>query len=738
MNKNKINRNKIGLCLALASGALMFYLFDLGQYLDLGYLQSKQQLFADYYRSSPAQTIAAFMLIYVVATTFSFPGAALLTLLAGAIFGLLAGTVIVSFASTVGATLAFLLSRTLLRDSIERRFAQQIKAIDEGVEKDGAFYLFTLRLVPLFPFFVVNSLMGLTSIRTLTYFWVSQLGMLAGTIVYVNAGTEMAKLDSLSGILSAPLLMSFALLGLFPLLSKFLGTKFVNAVRANRALKRFRKPKQFDANMIVIGAGAAGLVSSYIGSVTKAKVVLIEKDKMGGDCLNTGCVPSKAILRTAKIKSYIDRADAFGLSNASVEVEFKKVMQRVRRVVEKIAPHDSIARYSELGVECVVGEARLTSPWTVEVDGRQISARNIVVATGARPFVPPIPGLELVDYLTSDNVWKLEQLPARMIVLGGGPIGCELSQAFARLGAKVTQVEQMPRLMMREDDEVSDYIKHKFTADGIDVRLLCRAEAIHVRDGEKFLVCKTGAVIEEIPFDEILISVGRAANTQGFGLRDLGVKTTERGTIEVDEYLQTNIPTVYACGDVAGPYQFTHTAAHQAWYVAVNSLFGRFKKFKVDYSVIPWATFTDPEVARVGLNEADAKQRDIAYEVTRFEIDDLDRAIADEEDHGFIKVLTVPGKDRILGVTIVGHHAGDNIAEYVQAMKQGIGLNKILSTIHIYPTLTEANKYVAGEWKRARTPERLLAWVEKYHAWMRRDKSTSGEVIAQPLEQSNV
>lgn len=721
-----MNRNKLILCIALFTIGYLFYALDLQQYLNLAYIKEQQQTFTAYYQQNPALVIGGFVTVYVISAAFSFPGAALLTLLAGAIFGLVLGTIIVSFASTIGATLAFLLARYLLRDSVEKRFSKQVKAIDAGIEKDGAFYLFTLRLVPLFPFFVVNSLMGLTSIKVRTYFFVSQLGMLAGTAVYVNAGTELARLDSLSGILTPPLLLSFALLGIFPIIAK----KGVAALQARRALSGYDKPKQFDTNLLVIGAGAAGLVSAYIASATKAKVTLIEKHKMGGDCLNTGCVPSKAILRSAKIKSYIDRADEFGLSNANAEVEFEKVMNRVHRVIEKIEPHDSVERYTNLGVDCVQGEAKLISPWVAEVNGQQISAKNIVIASGARPFVPPIPGLSDVDYLTSDNIWQLKTLPKRLIVLGGGPIGCELTQSFARLGAKVTQVEMAPRLMLREDPEVSNHVQQKFEREGIDVRVGCRAEKVEVRDGEKFLLCRVDDQVQEISFDQILVAVGRAANTSGMGLEELGVRITDRGTVEVNEYLQTNIPNIYACGDVAGPYQFTHTAAHQAWYVAVNSLFGSLKRFKVDYRVIPWATFTDPEVARVGLNELEAIDQGIDFEVTRYDIDDLDRAIADEEDHGFIKVLTAPGSDKILGVTIVGHHAGDAIAEYVQAMKHNIGLNKILSTIHIYPTLTESNKYVAGEWKKARAPQNVLAWVERYHTWRRGGKTATATTTA--------
>ncbi len=677
-----------------------FFVFDLQQYLSLEYFNQQRAAILDFYQINPWQTILIFFAVYVLITSLSLPGAALMTLIAGAIFGLVTGTIIVSFASTIGASLAFLVSRYLFKDLIQSRFKQQLSAINKGVEKDGAFYLFALRLVPAFPFFIINLVMGLTPIKTWTFYWVSQVGMFVGTIVYVNAGTQIAQLDSLAGILSPEIILSFALLGIFPLIAK----KFIDYLK---------KPKHFDTNLVVIGAGSGGLVSSYIAAAVKAKVTLIEKHKMGGDCLNTGCVPSKALLRSAKMLSYIKRASEYGFKNASVDFEFADVMERVQRVIKQVEPHDSVERFSKLGVDCIQGEATITSPYTVEVNGKQITTRNIIIASGGRPFVPPIPGLKESGYLTSDTIWNLRTLPKRLVILGGGPIGCELAQAFARLGSKVIQIQRAKHIMVREDTEVSEIIEAKFAKEGIEV--LTSHKALRVE--QKQLICEHEGKEVSIAFDEILVAVGRAANSMG--LEKLGIRLTARGTVEVDEYMRTNIPTIYACGDVAGPYQFTHTAAHQAWYAAVNSLFGKFKKFKVDYSVIPWTTFTDPEVARVGLNEQDAKRQGIKYEVTKYGIDDLDRAIADEEAHGFVKVLTKPGKDKILGVTIVGHHAGELIAEYIQAMKWGIGLNKILGTIHIYPTLTEANKYAAGEWKRAHAPANILKWIEKYHAWRR-------------------
>jgi dihydrolipoamide dehydrogenase len=481
----------------------------------------------------------------------------------------------------------------------------------------------------------------------------------------------------------------------------------------------YPRPKKFDYNLVVIGAGAAGLVTAYIAAAVRAKVALIEKHKMGGDCLNTGCVPSKALIRSAKILSYVKRAREFGFDGGNIEFDFERVMERVHKVIQKIAPHDSVERYSKLGVACISGEAKITSPYTVEVNGNLLTTQKIVIASGARPFVPPIDGLDQVDYLTSDTVWQLKKLPPRLLVLGGGPIGCELAQTFCRLGSAVTQVEMMPQLMGREDADVAALIREKLASEGVRVLTGHRAKAVKTETGEKNLVCDHSGQDVRIPFDEILVAVGRAANISGFGLEELGVALTPGKTISANEFLQTSIPTIYCAGDVVGPYQFTHAAGYQAWFAAVNALFGGLKSFKVDYSVIPWATYTDPEVARVGLNERDAEEKGVAYELTRYGLDDLDRAIADSEDHGFIKVLTKPGTDKILGVTIVGAHAADIIAEYVFAMKHRLGLDKILGTVHIYPTMSEANKYAAGEWKKAHAPERILNWLAAYHAWSR-------------------
>ncbi len=695
----------------------------LQEHIRLESLKSNQEALRLQFETHPVATAFVFLGIYIFAAAISLPGATVLTLAGGAIFGIVSGTVLVSFASTIGATLAFLVSRFLLRDFVQSRFKSKIAKINQGVESEGAFYLFTLRLVPVFPFFLINLVMGLTPIRVWTFFWVSQVGMLAGTLVYVNAGTQLAKLESLKGILSPQILGSFVLIGILPLLSRRLLKTVGRARHSNpttgKPLPKFAKPKSFDYNMVVIGAGSGGLVTAYLAAALKAKVALVEKHRMGGDCLNTGCVPSKALIRSARAAFEAKQLPKFGLdASPKVDVDLAKVMDRVHRVIAEIAPHDSVERYSKLGVECIQGEAKVLSPYEVLVNGRVLTSKNLVIATGASPLLPPIPGLADCSPLTSDSLWQLRELPQRLLVLGGGPIGCELAQAFARLGSSVTVVEGASRLLSREDEEVSNFVKAKFEQEGLTVKLGHLATRADL--ATKSLVCEADGKNVALPFDQILVALGRKANVKGFGLEELGLEVSKNGTLAADEFLRsTNYQNIYLCGDVTGPYQFTHTAAHQAWYAAVNALFSPLKKFKADYRVIPWCTFTDPEVARVGLSEQEAREKQIEFEVTRYGIDDLDRAITDSENEGFVKVLTKPGSDEILGATIVGRHAGEMISEYILAMKHGLGLNKILGTIHIYPTFSEANKFAAGVWKRAHAPAQILNWLGRFHAWRR-------------------
>ncbi|MEE4186026.1 MAG: FAD-dependent oxidoreductase [Gammaproteobacteria bacterium] len=708
--------------IAIAALAALVVTLDLHTLFTLDNFRAQQAEVDAWVAERPIAAPLIYFGIYVLVAALSIPGAAVMTLTGGALFGLVKGTLLVSFASSIGATLAFLFSRFLLRDYVERRFAGVVTRINKGIAEEGAYYLFTMRLIPVFAYFVINLAMGLTRLPTRTFYWVSQLGMLPFTIVYVNAGTQLGQLESPSGILSPGLLGSFALVGLFPLLAR----KLVNYARARKRYSGFTRPDRFDTNLIVIGAGSAGLVTAYIAAAAKAKVTLIEREAMGGDCLNTGCVPSKALIRSSRIARYIDRAAEFGLHSTSRVTDFPAVMQRVRNVIGAIAPHDSVERYTDLGVDCVSGTAQLTSPWSVSVNGTTLTARSIVIATGGRPAVPPVPGLQDIDYLTSDTLWQLQELPERLLVMGGGAIGCELAQAFRRLGSQVTLVEMADRLLASEDPAVGAMLAKSFQADGIELMLgsqvtQCLAGGKSAPAGDDVAICTgTGGAEVRVAFDALLVATGRQGNTTGLGLETLGVTPNANGTIPVNEYLQTVYPNIYACGDVAGPYQLTHAAAHQAWYAAMNALFGKLWKFRVDYSVLPRAVFCDPEIASVGLNETTAQQQGMDYEITTYGIDDLDRAIADGEAHGEVRVLTPPGKDTILGVSIVGPHAADIISEYVLAMRHGLGLGKILGTVHIYPTLAEANKFAAGNWRKRHLSGRLLA----LSAWWNRRQMT--------------
>lgn len=708
---------RLPIILLFAAAIFAWFQFDLGQYLTLDALKARQEGVAALYAANPAAVIGGYFAAYVALTALSFPGAAVLTLAGGAIFGLGLGLLVVSFASTIGATLAFMVSRYLLRDLVQGKFGERLAAINTGVERDGAFYLFSLRLVPVFPFFVVNLLMGLTPIRTFTYFWVSQIGMLLGTAVYVNAGTQLAGISSLRDIASPGVLASFAALGLLP----WVGKVVMGGLKRRRVYARWPRPRRYDRNLVVIGGGAAGLVSAYIAATVKAKVTLVESHKLGGDCLNYGCVPSKALIKSARIAHQMRHADAYGLAPHDPQFDFRAVMARVRGIIAAIEPNDSVERYTGLGVDMELGHARIIDPWTVEItrhDGstQRLTTRSIVIAAGAAPLVPPLPGLTPTNHLTSDTLWDgfsaLDALPGRIIVLGGGPIGCELAQALARLGAAVQQVEMGPRLLPREDADVAAIAHAALVASGVEV--LTGHAALRV-EGDNQLIVGHGGHERALPYDALIVAVGRKARLTGYGLEELGIETDK--TVVTDDYLATLYPNIYACGDVAGPYQFTHVASHQAWYAAVNALFGQFRRFKADYRVIPWTTFLDPELARVGLSEDEARAKGIAHEVTIYHLHELDRAIADSAATGFVKVLTPPGKDRILGATIVGEHAGELLAEYVLAMKHGLGLGKILGTIHTYPTMAEANKFAAGNWKRANAPQGLLRLARRYHAW---------------------
>ena len=725
MKPQKPYKKSLSITIVLSLAILGFFIFrqDILDTLAQLNLQSLKDNYASlkiYFNNRPFQSSLVYVAIYILVTALSLPGAVILTLAGGAIFGLWWGIILVSFSSTLGATAAFLLTRFFFRNYIRSRFGDKLTTINEGIKKDGAFYLFTLRLIPVFPFFVINVLMALTALKTWTFYWVSQLGMLLGTVIYVNAGTQLATLNSTGDILSIDLIISLCVVGLLPITAKL----FIGLIRRKRIYAKWTRPKQFDYNLIVIGGGAAGLVSSYIGAAINARVALIEKHKMGGDCLNTGCVPSKALIKTAQFLEQARQSKKLGLDKAEVHYEYSDIIKRVQKIIKKIEPHDSRERYTELGVECMQGAATITSPWTVTVDGthgqQEISARSIIVAAGASPVVPHLPNIDQIQYVTSDTIWDMKDLPKKLIVIGGGAIGCELAQAFKRLGSEVILIESENRILIKEDSEVTEIIENQLTDEGVTVLTRHRAKGFISEKGTQILVCDSPNGEVRLTFDVILFAIGRRANINGYGLETIDAISDEDIILPTNDFLETRYPNIYACGDVTGRMQFTHAAAHQAWHAVVNSLFGTFKKFPIDFSAVPWATFTHPEIARVGVNEEEAKMTNLPYEITTYGIDDLDRAITDSEDRGFIRVLTQPGSDKIIGVTIVCEGASEIISEFVLAMKYKLGLNKILATTHIYPTFSEANKYVAGEWKRKNKPERLLRILKIFHQIRRR------------------
>ena len=725
MKPQKPYKKSLSITIVLSLAILGFFIFrqdilDILAQLNLQSLKDNYASLKIYFNDRPFQSSLVYVAIYILVTALSLPGAVILTLAGGAIFGLWWGIILVSFSSTLGATAAFLLTRYFFRNYIRSRFGDKLTTINEGIKKDGAFYLFTLRLVPIFPFFVINVLMALTALKTWTFYWVSQLGMLLGTVIYVNAGTQLATLNSTGDILSIDLIISLCVVGLLPITAKL----FIGLIRRKRIYAKWTRPKQFDYNLIVIGGGAAGLVSSYIGAAVNARVALIEKHKMGGDCLNTGCVPSKALIKTAQFLEQARQSKKLGLDKAEVHYEYSDVIKRVQKIIKKIEPHDSRERYTELGVECMQGTATITSPWTVTVDGtngqQEISARSIIVAAGASPVVPHLPNIDQIQYVTSDTIWDMKDLPKKLIVIGGGAIGCELAQAFKRLGSEVILIESENRILIKEDSEVTEIIENQLTDEGVTVLTRHRAKGFISEKGTQILVCDSPNGEVRLTFDVILFAIGRRANINGYGLETIDAISDEDIILPTNDFLETRYPNIYACGDVTGRMQFTHAAAHQAWHAVVNSLFGTFKKFPIDFSAVPWATFTHPEIARVGVNEEEAKMTNLPYEITTYGIDDLDRAITDSEDRGFIRVLTQPGSDKIIGVTIVCEGASEIISEFVLAMKYKLGLNKILATTHIYPTFSEANKYVAGEWKRKNKPERLLRILKIFHQIRRR------------------
>lgn len=689
---------------------ILFFALDGDDYLTLELIRTQLANFQALFDDSLLKMAGGFFLLYVAAASLSIPGTALLPLVSGALFGLGWGLLIASFASAIGASLAFLLARTLLRGFVERRFRKPLRTINRGLERDGSFYLFSLRLVPVFPFFIVNLAMGLTRLKLRTFYLVSQVGMLPSVAVYTIAGEQLSELESLADILSLEMLFSLILLGLLPLLGK----RISNVARSRRERWEHRRPRAFDYDIVVIGAGCAGLTASHIASAMEARVALVDKHDMGGADVNTGSVPSKALTRAARAAQDMRAAARFGVHGNEPRIDFAEVMAYVRDAIRAAQSH------VDPGIDVIEGAAHLESPWVVRVGERRLAARHIVIATGARPKIPDLPGLECIDVLTSENLWSLEMLPERLVILGGDSIGCELGQSFARLGSRVTLIESGPRLLAREDAEVGELLRHQLASEGIDIRTHTWAIGVESDDqGNHALVAEFDGKRDVLPFDRLLVDVGRQANVSGLGLEELGIETTDEGALEVNELLQSRYTNIWACGEVCGPYPLAHVGAYQARHATINALFGEFRTFATDYHIMPVVTYVQPEIARVGLNEQEAQTQGIDYEVTRYAMTESDRALAEDATAGFVKVLTVPGRDRILGATLVGENAGEYLAEFTLAMKRGIRLGKLLDTLHPHPTFSEANRAVAAAWKRAHRHERTLRWLRRYFAWRR-------------------
>lgn len=706
--------------LVLIAVFIIITIFDLTRYLNLAYIKSQVEIWAYQLENNLFIFSLIFFLIYVIVTSLSIPGAALLTLLAGTLFGLVGGTIIVSFASTLGATGSFLFSRYLLKDNIEKKFRASYKKINEGLLKEGPLYLFALRLVPIVPFFVINLVMGITRIRVLTYMLTSQVGMLAGTIVYVNAGRSLRELNSTAGIFTFKLWISFILLASLPFISK----KILASIRKIKAYKQFKKPKKFDTNLVVIGAGSGGLISAYIAATIKAKVILIEKNKMGGDCLNTGCVPSKAILSASKYARVHLEAKKHGITLSPPKISFSSIMESVHKAIETVAPHDCIERYESLGVQCVQGEAKIISPWEVKVNDRVITTKSIIIATGGTPRIPDIQGITpsiINDYiLTSDTVWSLTTLPPSLLILGGGPIGCEMALAFSSMGSEVTLVHTHSHILSKEDDEVGAFAETILQKNG--VKIICNHTAIEVHKKARNIVVdvqnKEGKT-QSIACNKMLCAIGRTAHLDNVLEKNIHIDTLENGSISTNKALQTNIPNIYAVGDCVGPHQFTHIASHMAWYAAVNALLGHIKTFEINYAIVPAVTFLTPEIGRVGLSEKEAKEQGIEYQVSIYHMNESDRAIAEQKTEGFIKVITAGTSDTILGAVVISERGGEILAQFILAMKNKLGLGKILGTILPYPTYAESAKSVAGVWKKKNAPDKIINLLGKYFKMMR-------------------
>ena len=690
----------------LITATACFFYFDLSQYLTLESIKAHSGALHGKVQANPWWAAAVFCAVYAALTALSFPGTVVLTLLAGALFGLLEGTLLVSVASNVGALVAMLISRFMLRDWVQRRFGKQIAGINKGLAREGTFYLVSLRLIPLVPFVLLNPALGLTRINIWTFWWTTQLGMLPGHAIYVNAGEKLVGLRSLSGILSPSIIGTLVLLAVFPILA----TRLLTFYKARKVYRGWRKPKRFDCNLVVIGGGTGGLATARVAASLKARVSLVERERLGGLAMHDGGVPSKALCHVAN-RSQGQHSDE----------AFTEAMAQMRHLAEAARRDISVDQYRRLGVDVIQGEARISSPWTVDVGGRTLTTRAIVIATGSRPQIPSIPGLAAVEPMTSDTLWALSERPERLLILGSGADACEFAQAFQRLGCQVTLASEDERLLSQEDAEVSEMMAKVLTADGIEIWLGLKAQRVETTEGERRLICDDDEGNERsLPFDRVLLMLGQRADVEGLGLSKLRLECGDDGTLEADEYLATRYPNIYAVGSVAGPYGAPHVAEHQGWYAAVNALFGGLKRFVVSDRVTPRAIFTTPEIATVGLNEAEAHALKLEFETTRLDLSTHAGAVIAGAGQGYVKVITEHDTDRILGVTIVGDHASETIAGFVVAMKHKLGMNKLGKTVLVSPTQGEALRQVAEIWQRQHQSARMRAWAERFNRWMLR------------------
>ena len=726
-------------------------------WFSLARLQMQYHDLQAWYVQSPWTARALFFGLYLILASAAVPGIVVLTLAGGAIFGFAWGLVLVSFASTLGATLTLVTVRHVLPQTIASAMGPRVQAllrnVTKGLEREGVFFLLSLRLIPLIPFGLINVVMAFTRMPIGRFYLVSQLGMLPTTILYLQAAAQLAALHAASDVLAPELMLVLLGLGLAIAVLPFIAKRVLHWIALRKKLSAWKRPRRFDYNLIVIGGGAAGLVSAYVAAHAQTRVALIEAAEMGGDCLNRGCVPSKALIQSARVAHQLHQAAQFGLQAGPLNVDLAAVMHRLRAVIAAIAPHDSVQRYQGLGVDVFQAQAYILDPWTVELrrpgqEALRMTARRMVLATGAKPHVPDIPGLSTSGFVTSDTLWdalaQRSELPRRIAILGGGPVGCELAQAFARLGSQVSLIESGSALLGREDADVSALVQQALERDGVRVftqHRAVRCESAELPQQQGLLVlCEnapkrpadigastvlgsSGVQAGEfaVPFDLLICATGRDARLAGFGLENLGLATGQ--ALQTNEFMQTEVPTLFAAGDVAGPYQSTHAAAHQAWYASVNALLDGWWALPARYGALPSTVYVAPEVARVGLNEKQAKARGVPYEVNLFSFADLDRALCDapagEMPAGFVKVLTPPGRDRLLGVTIVGDQAAELLAPYVLAMRHRLGLKAMLSTIHSYPTLSESARQVAGQWQRAHLPQWPLRWLRRWLTWRR-------------------